>query len=156
MQGYNDRSRSLYLLPWATASSYLGVGLDELALSALRDGVQKAAFVRGEDRRKMASSYIDLANRLYLQQQILPAEQVYQFANRIKPEATAHNALALIAYNRGHFSSAASHWEESLGLEQTQVSVHRYLAEIMDKQLDDRKKARYHLQRAMELDSHNL
>ena len=64
--------------------------------------------------------------------------------------------MALIAYNRGHFSSAASHWEESLGLEQTQVSVHRYLAEIMDKQLDDRKKARYHLQRAMELNSHNL
>ena len=34
MRGYSDRSRSLYLLPWATASSYLTVGLEDLALSA--------------------------------------------------------------------------------------------------------------------------
>ena len=156
MRGYSDRSRSLYLLPWATASSYLTVGLKDLALSALRDGVHKSVYVKGADRRKMASSYLDLANRLYLQRQIVSAEQVYQFANRIKPEAAAHNALALIAYNRGHFSSAASHWQESLGLEGTQVGVHSYLAELMRNQLGDPDKAKFHLRRAAELNPDNL
>ena len=156
MRGYSDRSRSLYLLPWATASSYLIVGLEDLALSALRDGVHKSAFVEDRDRRKMASSYIDLANRLYLQHQIVSAEQVYQLSNRIKPEAAAHNALALIAYNRGHFSSAASHWRESLELEGTQAGVHSYLAELMRHQLGDPDKAGFHLQRAAELNPDNL
>jgi tetratricopeptide (TPR) repeat protein len=155
MDGYNDRSRSMFLLPWATASTYLTLGLDDLALSALRDGVHKSTFVRAEDRRKMASSYIDLANRIYLQEQRRTAEQVYQFANRIRPEATAHNALALIAYNRGHFSSAASHWEASLGLEETQASVHRFLAEVTEN-LGDTENARFHLHRAVELNPDNL
>ena len=156
MRGYSDRSRALYLLPWATASSYLTVGLEDLALSALRDGVHKSAFVEDADRRKMASSYIDLANRLYLQHEIVSAEQVYQLSNRITPEAAAHNALALIAYNRSHFSSAANHWRESLELEGTQAGVHSYLAELMRHQLGDPDKARFHLQRAAELNPDNL
>ena len=155
MRGYSDRSRSLYLLPWATASSYLIVGLEDLALSALRDGVHKSLYVKGTDRRKMASSYIDLANRLYLQHQIQSAEQAYQLANRIMPEVAAHNALALIAYNRGHFSSAASHWQESLELEETQAGVHSYLAELMSTELGDPEKAIFHLRRATELNPDN-
>jgi tetratricopeptide (TPR) repeat protein len=96
----------------------------------------------------MASSYIDIANQWFLQNETSRAEQVYQMANGIWPEATAHNALALIAYDRGHFASAASHWKESLVLDPAQADVHRYLGEVAAHQLNDPQVARFHLQRA--------
>ena len=50
----------------------------------------------------------------------------------------------------------ASHWQESLGLEGTQVGVHNYLAELMRNQLGDPDKAKFHLRRAAELNPDNL
>ncbi len=151
MQGYADPSRSLFLIPWAAASSYVWVGLYDMALSALKDGVHKSAFVAKNNRRKMASSYIDIANSLYVQNEFSHAEKIYQFANSIRPESTAHNALALIAYQRQHYESAASHWISSLDLDPNQDDVHKYLGEVTGLHLRDKATAAFHLRQALRL-----
>jgi len=58
-----DRSRSNYLLPWATAASLIEVGLDRLAFRALRAGsMRRDALLPGE-RSLMANSYRHIAKR---------------------------------------------------------------------------------------------
>ena len=79
-----DRSRSNYLLPWATAASLIEVGLDRLAFRALRAGsMRRDALLPGE-RSLMANSYRDIANRYESEDRADLAAAINQMAVEIE------------------------------------------------------------------------
>ena len=83
--GYVDRSRSAYLLPWATAMSLIEVGSDRLAFRALRDGYMKRASLIASERSRMANSYRYIAGRYATIDREDLATAINQMAADIEP-----------------------------------------------------------------------
>ena len=82
--GSADRSRSNYLLPWATAASLIEVGQDRLAFRALRAGsMRRDALVPGE-RSLMANMYRYIANRYESGDRVDLAAAINQMALEIE------------------------------------------------------------------------
>jgi Tfp pilus assembly protein PilF len=149
--GYEDKSHSAQLIPWAAGSSLVDLGLLDLARAALVDGANKRSFMRAEHKTTMARSYTRIARRLLRDGEQMLAEEVLRMAALIDARPGTCNALAELASEDGRRKEALSWWETSLELDARQVHVLR-LAGKLAYELERYGQALYWLARAVELD----
>jgi len=153
-RGYNDDARSAYLLPWASAMTLTGLGLEDLAVRVLGFGVREKQVFKPDQLRPMANSYVSVANLLAERGKSGMTERVYVLSTEIWPEVDVCNALAGLALADERHSDAVRWWRTSLELDEAQLEVHRQAGKAAAVQ-GDVDGALFHLSRAVELD-HSL
>ena len=134
-----------------TAMSLIELGLKDLAISALENGVSTTVGDDRVPRRPMARIYMRLAeylkDDLELKQE---AVEVLLMSTRLHPMPLAYNRLAREALAREEFELSADYLEQSLRLDPDQAGVHATLGQIAA-ELDDPPTALRHFKRALEL-----
>lgn len=80
---FEDPSLSAFLIPWATASSLVHLGLPELGMGALRIGVRHLRAFDPTERPAMAQSYTFVVELLRQQGAVELAEEAARFATEI-------------------------------------------------------------------------
>jgi Tfp pilus assembly protein PilF len=152
LRGYGAASRSAHRLPWATATSLVELGLIDLALSALYDGIQRSTHLTATDLRRMAASYIHVGHNLRRRDELAHASEAYEMSTLVHEEPVAYNNLGIMAHQAGRPLEALSWWEQSLSLDETQVELHQVMGETALGELRDYRRALLHLRKAVELD----
>ena len=155
LEPYNAETKkrnNQHVIPWATAKSLVDLGLTDLALFVLGSGVRQAAYFIPRAVVGMSTSYIDIAIILYNRQEKEAAAKVLALSTQIHPLPLAYFNLGLIALENEDYPRAKTHFEQSLHLDDNLAAAHANLGKIMVKFLTDLDEARYHINRAIELD----
>ena len=148
-RGYADRGHTAYLLPWATALSLGELGLKELALGVLQDGV-KMPFP-SDQRPAVAWWYARLGDYFYHREEPDYAGEVYRMSTQFHAVPEVCNTLADMAHEAGHRDEALAWWAQSLALDDAQPEVHSKVGELACEQRDYAR-ALLHLEKAADLD----
>ncbi|MXZ10162.1 MAG: tetratricopeptide repeat protein [Gemmatimonadetes bacterium] len=143
------RNLNSHWLLWGSGQSLLELGMTDLTLSVLEEGTQQ--IVPGKEV-EAANLYIVLAYSLYERQEEEEAAKVFLFSTQIHPLPLAYNSLANIALQGEDYKQAAGYIEQSLQLDDKQAGVHATIGKLTARFLNNKPKALYHFQRALELD----
>jgi len=143
---------TLRYIPVHTALSFTYLGLIELALQVLREGVENHPGYTLLDAEQMAQSYLEVAREFSRAGELVQMEEVVELSVRIFSTKEACNILALRAMGRGEAAQALQRWEQSLALDAEQAEIHRRAGMVALIELGQRDKALYHLSRAIQLD----
>ena len=144
-----DRTPAYTIL--GTGMSLFGLGMNDLAMSALETGVSAT---KEDDRvsgRSMARIYLRLAE--YLEDDLElkhEAVEVLLMSTRLHPMPLAYNRLAGGALEREDYERSAQYLEHSLLLDPGQANVHATLGRIAV-EMDDPATALRRFERAIEL-----
>jgi tetratricopeptide (TPR) repeat protein len=144
-------NRASHVLPWASAMSFAVLDLPELAVEVVRE-FGSATHHPAAYHQDLSNSYLILANLIYRRGAFSAAAQVYGLSHQLHPNSAANNRLAVIAYRRGLYERAAGYWSASLRIDEKQAGIHANIGQILAKHSNSVDRARYHLQRAIELD----
>lgn len=123
--GYEDRSHSAQLLPWAAGVSLVDLGLLDLARTALEDGANKRSFIRSDYKKMMAKSYASIASDLVRREERALGAEIYELAALIDPHPFFYNELAELALRQARWQEALAWWDTSLELAADQVNILR-------------------------------
>ena len=122
-RGYQDPSRGAALLPWATALSLEGFGLETAASRILQDGAALFAKADKGQRRTLAASYIEFAQHALERDRFEQANRILGLAMQVSPSIGGFNLLAASALDRGLGTEAVGWWQKSLALDDTQAQL---------------------------------
>lgn len=142
---------TIHYIPAHTALSLSCLGLGDLALQALRDGIGMEYRTSAQAADQMAQSYLEVAKYFFSQDDLARMEQAVELSTRISGIKEACNILALTAQQRGEPARALKWWEQSLLIDPAQADIHRRAGLVALLELGQRDKARYHLGRAVAL-----
>jgi tetratricopeptide (TPR) repeat protein len=145
-------SGTIHYLPTHTALSLYYLGLGDLALQALREGIQKNPRYTATATEHMAQSYLEVAKCFFTAGDLDRMERAVELSTRVFGIREAYNILATRAQQRGQTPQALKWWEQSLQLDPNQADIHRQVGLAALIELGQRDKARYHLGRALDLD----
>ncbi|MBI2502140.1 MAG: glycosyltransferase family 39 protein [Candidatus Latescibacteria bacterium] len=143
---------TVHYIPANTALSLSYLGLGDLALQVLREGVGSDYSSSAQAAEQMAQSYLEVAKYFFSRGDLARMEQAVELSTRIFGIKEACNILALTAQQRGEPEQALKWWEQSLLVEADQADIHRRAGLVALLNLGQRDKARYHLGRAVALD----
>ncbi len=124
-RGYIQTELMAQYIPWASATSLLLLDLPTLAIMALKDGVDKRAFMRPYQKVQLADSYASIARHLGSGGWDEMASEVYRLAAQVDPRAEFYNALAAQAFLRESQREALEWWLASLELDATQQPIYK-------------------------------
>ena len=153
LMSHVNNPHTFHLVPASLAQSAATLGLTELAVDLLNDGVKRNKAASLKLPKEMAESYRTVANYMRVNGQAEAFEHSLSLSMRIHPHQTGLNILAMQALQRGASQSAVSLYRQSLEIDPSQARVHASLGAVL---LQDGKlsatKALLHLQTAIELD----
>lgn len=138
-----------HYVPADAAVALLELGLEELALEVMRRGVEDLKSVDRQRADEMAQSYLNVAHILWQRDRAVPMEDVAAQSLRIYPSASAHNALAMGAHQRGDYAGVLAHWQSSLQLDGAQGDIHAALGQLLLTRYDSPPEALKHLEQAL-------
>lgn len=144
---------TIHYIPANTALSLVGLGLGDLALQVLREGIDKNPYYTVSAPEQMAESYLSVAQQFLEAGDLTRMEQAVEFSIQIFGIKEAYNILAIHAQQRGEPERAFKWWEQSLLIDAGQAEIHQRAGLVALLNLGLREKARYHLARAIALDS---
>lgn len=144
---------TIHYIPANTALSLSYLGLADLALQVLREGAERNPHRTTYAAEQMAQSYLDVAGQFFAAGDLVRMEQAVEFSIQIFGIKEAYNILAIQAQQRGEPERALKWWEQSLLIDAGQAEIHQRAGLVALLNLDLREKARYHLARAIALDS---
>ena len=151
LSGLAAPAGTAYLIPWATSLSLVDLGLNDMALEALRKGVRTMPYIAPNKLPDMARSYTQLGTHLLRRGAAGYAREVYELSLDLHPDPRACNALADMAQRDGGGAAALPWWERSLRLDPAQPRVHASLGRLAA-ELGDNGRALRHLEHAAVLD----
>ncbi len=106
-----------YLVPWATAATLLALDLPELALAALRHGVQLQGRFADEQRRLLAASYIHAGTRARELGYLAHAVEIYRLSSEISPTSQTYMLEGMALFDQGLVESSSLAYERALALD---------------------------------------
>ena len=139
-------------IPGATALSLAELGLPDMALQVLREGMETARSYPPEIVSAYYS-YLDVASHFAKKDQIDRMEQVLSMAIQLHRNAETYNILALLAYQRGESARAMKLWTNSLSVNERQADIHAKMGKVALQELEDYEQALHHFERAVEIDA---
>jgi len=148
--GYGDPSISPYLVAPATAISLMSAGLDDLGLAVLEEAVARKGQFAAKAHAPMARAYGLVAQLQQREEKGTSAYGVHNLAVQLYPSQESYNALGELSSARHDYDQALSWWDESLKRNESQVRVHRRIAQAAF-EATDYSRVIDHLQRVLEL-----
>jgi len=124
------KSPTAHRVPASTAASLLGLGLVDLAVDVLKEGVGNSVFYPFGALADMADTYMAVAQQLLAQEEIGPMQEVLALSLQLYEKPAAYNTLARIAYFAHDYVRADSLWRRSLALDPAQAVVRASLDEM--------------------------
>lgn len=115
VEGY--QGENAYLVPWATSATLLAAGVPDLALAALRHGVQLGRMLAAGQRRDMATSYVRAGDRALRLGYATYAGAIYHLALEVLPGSPTYVALGMVLYEQGQIEASAKAYEQALALD---------------------------------------
>ena len=152
LTAYVDNAGTIPDIPGATALSLAELGLPDMALQVLREGMETARSYPPE----IASayySYLDVASHFAKKDQLDRMEQVLNMTIQLHRNEETYNILAMLAYQRGESARAMKMWANSLAINDGQAGIHAEMGKVALQELEDYEQALYHLERAVEIDA---
>jgi hypothetical protein len=122
--GAYDRSLAASLLPWAAASSLVGLDLVSEGVRVLELGWERRTSLATVDREIMARSYMYVGARLREAGWNELEERAYLMAADLWDAPQTLNAAAQSVYDRGNMVMARALWGRSLVLNDVQIGTH--------------------------------
>jgi len=154
MQSYSagiyDRSLSAVLLPWATASSLIDLGMLSEAVRILELGWERRSGLKAGDLEVMSKSYLHAGRQLREEGRQDMEERAYLMAADLWESPMTLNRAAKLVSERGAAKLALSLWDRSLRLHDEQVNVHRAAA-VDAERFGQHDRAIHHLDRVVGL-----
>ena len=144
---------TIHLIPGSSALTLVELGLEELAVRILEDGLAAIHRYDEEVAKAAASSYSEVAKMLFEKRRLREMEQALNLSMRIHPTFAALNVLGTLAYGNGNTVVAMDHWKRSLEIEDNQPQIHALLGKANLDEPGDATSAYHHLERAMLQDS---
>ena len=142
---------TIHLIPGFSALTLVELGLYDLALRTLNEGVGES-YRYTKDAESMAESYSIVAKRFFELRRLTEMRKTLDFSLQIYPIPAALNVLGTFAYGEGQTAVALDHWKRSLVIDDAQPNVHMLVAKANLDKLLDPAIARHHWQRAIILD----
>ena len=149
---YVRRSPFRHLVPGDAALACVDLGLEDLALRVLRQGLEEGVPADQAWALKMAESYLEVGRALMRRGQTAAMEEALQLSLAIHPHPVAHNVLATAAFERGDYAPAVAQWRASLALDGAQGDTHATLGQVLLARMDRAEEALAHLERALQLE----
>ncbi|MDA0334877.1 MAG: glycosyltransferase family 39 protein [bacterium] len=148
--GADDPSLAGVLLPWATATSLIQLGLVSEAARILELGWERRHSLGSADQEMMAKSYMYVAVQLAEANRADLEERVYLMAADLWESPSTLNPAARLVHDRGAGQIAMALWEKSLNLDNAQIDIH-LAAGHQAAAASDRLRALQHLRQAAAL-----
>ena len=142
---------TIHLIPGFSALTLVELGLYDLALRTLNEGVGES-YRYTKDAESMAESYSIVAKRFFELRRLTEMRKTLDFSLQIYPISAALNVLGTFAYGEGRTAMALDHWKRSLVIDDAKPNIHMLVAKANLDKLLDPAVARHHLQRAIILD----
>ncbi len=124
------KSPTAHRVPAATAATLVDLGLFELALAVLREGVGESVFYPFGALSDMADTYIAVAQHLLAEQEVEAMQEALELSIQLYEKPAAYNTLARVAYFSRDYAGAQRLWQRSLALDSTQEEIRVSLAEL--------------------------
>jgi len=144
-------SATIHYVPAFAGLSLVELGLPDLAIKVLRDGVEGRKALSPNAKRQMAESYLAAGERLLSAGWDGHREIALKLALEISPDERAYNVLAQTAYQRGEVEKAVELWKGSLLLDAKQAEIHAHLGRAVLLDLGDSDQALAYLEQAAKL-----
>jgi len=126
------KAPTVHRVPAASAMSLVDLGLTDLALAVLKEGIGDSVFYPFGAMSDMADTYIAVAQRLLMRQELDPMQEVLALSMQLYEKPAAYNTLARVAYFSHDYARAQSLWQRSLVLDPVQEKVRANLAELAE------------------------
>ena len=139
---------TIHLIPGSSALTLVELGLEELALRILEEGMEGVHRYDEEVAKAMALSYSEVARLLFEKRRLKEMEKALNLSLRIHPTSAPLNVLGTLAYGNGKTAVAMEHWKRSLEVEEIQPQIHALLGKAHLDKPGDATSAYHHLERA--------
>ncbi len=144
---------TIHLIPSSSALTLVELGLEDLAVRILEEGLEGVHRYDEDVAKATASSYSEVAKMMFEKRRLKEMEQTLNLSLRIHPTSAALNVLGTLAYGHGKTVVAMDHWERSLEIEDKQPQIHALLGKANLDKAGDATSAYHHLERAILQDS---
>ena len=151
-EGHVQYSPFAHYVPGDAALACAELGLESLALSVLRRGVEEISPRGVNGPQEVAESYLKVGRWLVEHGHLGLMEEACELSLNIHPHKAAYNVLAELAYERGEYERAIARLKRSLTLDEAQGYAHATLGKALLDHRADPEIALGHLARAVELD----
>lgn len=121
MTGYVEENA--YLVPWATAATLLALELPDLALAALRQGVQLGEQVGDEQCRQLAASYIQAGSRAWQLGYPGHAGAIYRLASEVRSTSYVYMLQGMALFDQGLIERSSLAYQRALALDAGNVAA---------------------------------
>jgi len=153
LMSHINHDDTIYLVPALLSLSVAELGLPNLAIEVLTDGIARTKSLSLDHSKRMAESYRTVAHYMLQNGHTEAFEHSLSLSMRIHPDRMGLNLLAARALERGDGQKAAYLWRQSLEIDPHQAKVHASLGTtILQNDTLSAMKAFTHLQTAIELD----
>ena len=144
---------TIHLIPSSSALTLVELGLEDIAVRILEEGIEGVHRYDEDVAKATASSYSEVAKMMFEKRQLKEMEQTLNLSLRIHPTPATLNVLGTLAYGHGKTVVAMDHWERSLEIEDKQPQIHALLGKANLDKPGDATSAYHHLERAILQDS---
>ena len=144
---------TIHLIPGSSALTLVELGLEELAVRILEEGIEGVHRYDEDVTKAMALSYSEVARMLFEKRRLEEMEKALNLSLRIHPTSPALNVIGTLAYGNGKTAVAMEHWKRSLEIEDIQPQIHALLGKAHLDKPGDATSAYHHLERAILQDS---
>ena len=121
---------TIHRIPGATAAACAELGLPDLALKQLQDGIDESVFYPVGAMSDMADTYIAVAQILLAHSHLDHMRQALKLSIKIFAKPAAYNTLARSAYFTRDYSRARTLWQRSLALDPAQANIRQALDQL--------------------------